>query len=131
AAKLVREYEPEIRRVIRIQLHDSPLQRHFDSMDICQSVMANFFVRASPGQFELQQPKEVLRLLITMARNKLTDKARATRGATRNPGGKQADGSAVLNNVADSGVSPSRVIQGQELLGRIRGQLSPEEAELL
>jgi RNA polymerase sigma-70 factor (ECF subfamily) len=131
ATKLVREFEPEIRRVIRIHLRDSPLHRQFDSMDICQSVMANFLVRASAGQFDLDAPTKVLRLLVTMARNKLTDKARAHKGAARHPGGKQTEGSQVLNNVADSATSPSRVLQGRELLEQIKQQLTPEEAELL
>jgi len=131
AEKLVREFEPEIRRMIRIQLHDSPLQRQFDSMDICQSVMANFFVRASAGQFDLNEPQNVLRLLVTMARNKLTDKARAVHGPRRHPGGKQQDGSVHLNNVADRAASPSCALQGQELLNKIKSQLAPDEVELL
>src|SRR5260370_15949539 len=128
ATRLVREFEPEIRRTIRIHLRDSPLQRQFDSMDICQSVMANFLVRATAGQFDLDKPEKVLGLLITMARNKLTDKARAQKGTRRHPGGKQQEGSAVLRNVADSADSPSCVLQGQELLEQIKQHLTPEEA---
>jgi RNA polymerase sigma factor (sigma-70 family) len=131
ATRLVREFEPEIRRTIRIHLRDSPLQRQFDSMDICQSVMANFLVRATAGQFDLDNPEKVLGLLITMARNKLTDKARAQKGTRRHPGGKQQEGSAVLRNVADSADSPSCVLQGQELLEQIKQHLTAEEAVLL
>ena len=83
----MRDYEPEIRRAVRIHLHDSPLQRQLDSVDICQSVLANFFVRAAAGQFDLTQPEKVIGLLVTMARNKPTDKARAHKGARRHPGG--------------------------------------------
>jgi RNA polymerase sigma factor (sigma-70 family) len=131
AARLVREFEPEIRRTIRIHLTDSPLQRVFDSMDICQSVMANFLVRASVGQFELDAPEKVLGLLIKMARNKLTDKARAQKGARRHPGGKQQDDSGALRNVAAADASPSRVLQGQELIGQIKERLTAEEVVLL
>ena len=45
AAELVRRYEPLIRREVRFQLEDRRLCRVFDSMDICQSVLASFFVR--------------------------------------------------------------------------------------
>ena len=131
ATRLVREFEPEIRRTIRIHLHDSPLQRQFDSMDICQSVMANFLVRATAGQFELDRPEKVLGLLITMARNKLTDKARAQKGTRRHPGGKMQEGSAVLKNVPDAADSPSLVLQGQELMEQIKKHLTPEEGVLL
>ena len=131
AAQLVREYEPEIRRAVRIHLHDSPLQRQFDSMDICQSVLANFFVRAAAGQFDLTQPEKVIGLLVTMARNKLTDKARAHKGARRHPGGEQKEGAEFLQELVDPAVSPSRVLQGQELLEKIKQHLTSEEAVLL
>jgi hypothetical protein len=52
AAELVWLYEPTIRMAIRLRLSDPALRRLLDSMDICQSVLANFFVRAAAGQFE-------------------------------------------------------------------------------
>src|SRR6266404_4654229 len=76
AAELVRRYEPAIRRAVRIRLGDTRLARAFDSMDVCQSVMASFFVRAALGQYELDAPEQLLKLLATMARNKLADHAR-------------------------------------------------------
>jgi RNA polymerase sigma-70 factor (ECF subfamily) len=50
AAELVRRYEPLIRREVRLHLEDQRLCRLFDSMDVCQSVLASFFVRAAVGQ---------------------------------------------------------------------------------
>src|SRR4051794_13517688 len=79
AFELVRQYEPEIRRAVRIRLHDGHMQRVLDSMDICQSVLGNFFARVAVGQFELDKPAQLLKLLVTMARNKLIDKARQQR----------------------------------------------------
>ena len=49
ATDLVRRYEPEIRREVRFLLRDPFLRRSFDSMDICQSVMGSFFLRAALG----------------------------------------------------------------------------------
>jgi RNA polymerase sigma-70 factor (ECF subfamily) len=131
ATRLVRDFEPEVRRAIRIHLHDSPLQRQLDSMDICQSVLANFFVRASAGQFDLDRPEKVIALLITMARNRLTDKARDYKGPRRHPGGKQQEDSEVFQHLADSGESPSHMLQGQELLEQIKRHLTAEEGVLL
>ena len=48
----------------------------FDSMDICQSVLASFFVRAAVGQFDLNEPGQVVQLLVAMAQNKLAQEAR-------------------------------------------------------
>src|SRR5437868_5414718 len=75
AAELVRLYEPAIRRAARVRLVDPRLRRVFDSMDVCQSVLASFFVRAALGQYELDTPEQLLRLLATMARNKLANQA--------------------------------------------------------
>ena len=70
AAELVRRYEPAIRTVIRAQLTDRSLRCLFDSMDICQSVLANFFVRAALGEFELNRTthkRKWLRLLLMIS----------------------------------------------------------------
>ena len=62
AAELVRLYEPTIRVIVRRRLTDTAARRLLDSTDICQSVLANFFVRAAAGQFELDTPDQLLRL---------------------------------------------------------------------
>ena len=49
SAELVRRYEPAIRVAIHVRLNDSGLRRLLDSMDICQSVLGNFFARAASG----------------------------------------------------------------------------------
>ena len=53
AAELVRRYEPAIRRAVRFRLTDPRLRRTCDSMDVCQSVLLSFFVRAASGQYDL------------------------------------------------------------------------------
>ena len=76
AAELVRRYEPAIRRAVRFRLADARLGGLLDSMDICQSVLGSFFVRAAAGQYDLETPEQVLGLLAAMARNKLASQAR-------------------------------------------------------
>ena len=76
AADLVRRYEPLVRREVRLQLEDERLERLFDSMDVCQSVLKSFFVRTAAGQFDLTDPGQLVGLLVTMARNKLASAAR-------------------------------------------------------
>ena len=71
AAELVRFDEPLIRRAIRFRLNDVKMRNTLDSMDICQSVLASFFVRAASGQYQLDQETDLQKLLTTMARNKL------------------------------------------------------------
>ena len=53
AAELVQRYGPVIRLEVRMALRDSRLRRAFDESDVCQSVLASFFVRAAAGQYDL------------------------------------------------------------------------------
>ena len=78
AEELVRRYEAEIRLEVRgwLRLRNPALRRVFDSMDICQSVLASFFARAAVGDFDLDEPPQLIRLLVGMARNKVAEQAR-------------------------------------------------------
>jgi RNA polymerase sigma-70 factor (ECF subfamily) len=127
AAELVRSYEPEIRRIVRIRLSSSPMRQLLDSMDICQSVLANFFARAAAGQWELDSPDRLLHLLATMARNKLRDQARRQQAARR--GGAQAGRAdpEVLADVAAPVASPSQQVAVQDLYQAVRDRLSDDE----
>src|SRR6516164_3168345 len=83
AAVLVKRYEPAIRRAVRFRLPDAGLAALLDSMDICQSVLGSFFIRAATGQYKLETPEQLLKLLTTMARNKLISHARKQRAQRR------------------------------------------------
>ena len=56
AAELVRRYEPYLRQVVRVRLTNPHLRRVFDSLDVCQSVLGEFFVRMADGRFQFQDP---------------------------------------------------------------------------
>lgn len=71
ACELVRRYELDIRIAVRTRLSDPALRRQFDSMDICQSVLASFFLRTAAGQYDLDEPGQLVALLTRMAQNKL------------------------------------------------------------
>jgi RNA polymerase sigma-70 factor (ECF subfamily) len=130
AADLVRLYEPAIRRAVRFRLVDNRLGAVLDSMDICQSVMASFFVRAAAGQFDLEQPEHLLRLLITMARNKLASQARRERAERRD----YRRVSAVDQEARDipaAASNPDRQVAARDLLQEVYRRLSPDERELV
>src|SRR5262245_62756635 len=76
AVELVRRYEPLIRREVRLGISDRRLSRAFDSIDVCQSVLASFFARAATGQYDLESSEQLVKLLMSMARNKLASLAR-------------------------------------------------------
>jgi RNA polymerase sigma-70 factor (ECF subfamily) len=129
AAELVRQYEPAIRLAVRVRLTAPGLRRLLDSTDVCQSILADFFVRAASGQFELDRPEQLLSLLATMARNKVKNLARhqqmQCRDHRRLQPGLPDDGA-----LADPGPSPSQVVAGAELLQAFRSRLSPAERQL-
>src|ERR1051326_1773152 len=130
AVELVRQYEPLIRREVRLHLEDRGLNRLFDSMDVCQSVLARFFVRAAAGEYDLQQPGQLVKLLVTMSRNKLASAARRARRQKRDHRKVAADSDKLHLAVAGD-PSPSVQIAGKELLERLRALLSEEENRLV
>jgi RNA polymerase sigma factor (sigma-70 family) len=131
AARLVRDFEPVVRRVLRARLRENTrARREFDSMDICQSVMASFFVRAALGQYELDAPEQLLKLLATMARHKLADQVDKERAECRD-NRRVEEGSADTREVVASATSPSRQVAARELLEEVQRRLSPEERRLV
>ena len=128
AAEFVHQYEPLIRRAVRFRLEDARLRRVFDSMDVSQSVLASFFARAAVGMYDLDNPKQLVKLLATMTRNKVATAAQRQRCQRRD--NRRTTGSDELENVAASGPTPSEQLSGQELLAQIQASLSDEEATI-
>jgi RNA polymerase sigma-70 factor (ECF subfamily) len=129
AAELVRLYEPAIRREVRLRLRDPRLRRVFDSMDVCQSVLGSFFVRAASGQYELDSPQHLLGLLVTMTRNKLIKQVHRQR-ASRRDHRRLAANPVQAVDVAAPDPSPSRQVAVRELLHEAHQRLSEEERRL-
>jgi RNA polymerase sigma factor (sigma-70 family) len=129
AAELVQRYEPTIRRVARVRLADGRLRRQFDSMDICQSVFASFFVRAALGQFELDNPEQLLGLLVSMSRRKLINHAREEGAARRDYRRRMPEGLEDKDFVA-ADATPSVEVATAELLVEFRKRLTDEERRL-
>lgn len=130
AAELVRRYEPEIRRVIRVRLNDPRLRRVVDSLDVCQSVLANFFVRASLGEFELQRPEELVALLVAMVRNKVVDQARRLQADKRDQRRLELAGDSVLDRVPVRDANPESLVANRDLLAEVRRRLTEDERYL-
>jgi RNA polymerase sigma-70 factor (ECF subfamily) len=96
-------------------------------MDICQSVMGSFFMRAALGEYDLGRPEDLIRLLISMTRNKVVDATRRQRAQRRDH--RRATSLEAVDLAAVT-PGPSQVAEGRELLAVIRGKLSEEERRL-
>jgi RNA polymerase sigma-70 factor (ECF subfamily) len=126
AAELVRRYEPTIRRVARVRLASARLQNAFDSMDICQSVFGSFFVRAALGQYEIETPEELLRLLVSMSRKKVIDQVRKAGAARRDRRRLQAGPPDEFQCVCPN-PTPSQQVAADELLREFHLRMTPVE----
>ena len=128
AAELVRHFEPEILRFVRVRLTDPKLQRFLDSMDIVQSVMGRFFQRIQSDRLHVEHPLQLLRLLMTMARNSLLDHVRRAK-VRRDVSG--AGGEQELQYVADRRIGQTELVEQAELVALVRGRLSSDEQQAL
>lgn len=131
ATELVRRYKPEIHKAIRLLLTNYRLHRVLDPSDISQAVLATFFSRAAAGDFEVRDEEQLLKLLSTMARNKVRDEARkhhAQRRDGRRVQEKMSEES--LEVIEAKGPSPSKIVGGHELVQQFYRLLSPTERRL-
>ena len=126
ATELVREYEPEIRRVIRMRLTNPRHRRLIDSEDVCQSVFANFFLRTAAGQFDFESPEQLVKLLATMAKNRLLNHVERF-NAQRRDARRDVVNEEALAAVAGAEPSPSWFVSGAELLQRARDAMTRSE----
>jgi RNA polymerase sigma factor (sigma-70 family) len=130
AEELVRRFEPMIRREVRMRLGDKRLRRAFDSVDVSQSVLANFLSRAATGRYEVEGPEQLVRLLMTMTRHRLVSRARRERRLVRDVRRLAAE-PGILESVVDSKPSPSEIVSRQEQWELLKGSLSDEERQIV
>jgi RNA polymerase sigma-70 factor (ECF subfamily) len=129
ATDLVRQYESVVRLEVRMRLADPRMRRVLDSMDICQSVLASFFTRAAAGQFDIDQPNQLVRLLVGMARNKVAFQARTQRAQRRDNRRLQSYDPEIFEPAA-VGPRPDDVVAHAELIDAVRERLNDEERQL-
>ncbi len=130
AADLVRNYEPLIRREVRLRLEDQRLNRIFDSLDVCQSVLASFFLRAAVGEYDLQDPQQLIRLLVTMTKNKVASAARRENRQKRDQRRTAAAETPEMAGLVGTEATPSVIAAGNELLRNAKELLSIEEERI-
>lgn len=126
AKELVRQYEPLIRREVRMLIGDDRLNRAFDSMDVSQSVLASFFKRAEAGSYQIERFEQLAKLLVAMARNKLVSRVRSERRLIRDARRLSAEPE-VLEQLVDSCPSPSEHLARREELELFKSALRDDE----
>lgn len=130
ARELTARYETAIRRVVRIHLRDARVRRVMDSTDVCQSVLASFFVRTALGQYELDTPEQLLGLLTKITRNKLANQVHMLRAQRRDLRKDTNIDGAVGFSLVDGRSDPGEQASARELLEKVRERLGPQERYL-
>jgi RNA polymerase sigma factor (sigma-70 family) len=129
ASELVKQFEPVVRRELRFRLRDNRARFELDSMDISQSVLGNFFVRMAARQYDLKEQRDLVKLLVTMTRNKVAENLR-TQHRQRRDSRRTVRGVEGMA-LASAQPTPSRVLAGREILDQVRQNLSGEERQLI
>lgn len=80
--EFIESYGPHIQRVIRRRLHPQ-LRTRFDSVDFMQMVWASFFAQPEAIR-RFRDRDDLIRYLMTVARNKVVDESRRRHNAMRN-----------------------------------------------
>ena len=130
AEELWRQYEPLLQREMRLCLRDPRLRQRFDEYDVCQSVMASFFVRIKTGQFELSRPEQLNGLLARMGRNKLASQTRRHAAERRDYRRTDPFPEDPCGHLVDSETTPSQVVSWRELYQRFCERLSDDERQM-
>jgi RNA polymerase sigma factor (sigma-70 family) len=122
--ELIRRYEPAVRRMVRAWLRpwEARLRQVFDSADICQSVLAWFFLKGAPQRYDLSRPDDLRKLLLVMARNRVFYQVRQHRHDQRNV--------VLTEEAAGREAPPDEALARRELLEAISHGLTADEADV-
>jgi RNA polymerase sigma-70 factor (ECF subfamily) len=122
--ELIQRYEPAVRTMVRAWLRpwEARLRKVFDSADICQSVLAWFFLTGAPERYNLERPDDLRKLFLVMVRNRVFYQVRRHKKS-------QQDVSMTVDP-AGREPTPDDALAGRELMEAIARRLTPEEADL-
>lgn len=125
ATELIEKYERELRIIARVKLTDPRVRRIFDSTDVCQSILFNFFIRTAAGEYEFRSSDDFVRLLATMIENKVIDYARFLRTKRRDI--RRQSALPVEEFQLVRGANPAELdLENAEIIERIKERLSEE-----
>lgn len=127
--ELIHRYAPVIRLEARMRLRSPHLRTLLDSMDICQSVLKSFFLRVVDGQFDIDRPEDLKRLLVQMACNKSLEHVRHQH-AQRRDARRSVSLGEEAHLLADTEDDPGTEVEWRELLLRGRSLLTVDEQRI-
>jgi RNA polymerase sigma factor (sigma-70 family) len=128
ATEMFRTYEPHVKSLVRSLMRIRSIHVSADPSDVCQSVMASFFIRAALGQYDISEPAQLMALLNKIARNKIVD---LTRSPDRRLSFVPVVGAGVSGiEAADSAQGPASQVMWKDMLEKVRERLKDNEREV-
>jgi RNA polymerase sigma-70 factor (ECF subfamily) len=129
ASELVDEYSLAIRIAVRTRLSDPALRRQFDSMDVCQSVLGSFFLRMATGMYQIEQPAQLVALLMAIARKKLAMRVRRELQQCRNAR-RGISLNAAAHQPSARGPDPAQAVMHAELVDQAYALMDADTREV-
>jgi RNA polymerase sigma factor (sigma-70 family) len=129
-AAFVNHFEPHLHRVLRVTKVIRFLQSQIDSQDLVQSVFARVIAEIRGERVQFSDMAGLEAYLKTVGRNRLRDEIRRLKAAKRDRA-RVKPGAAAVQNLAQPGPTPTRVVEIREQLARVEACASPSELKLL
>jgi RNA polymerase sigma factor (sigma-70 family) len=130
ARVLVSQFEPFMLRVVRFRMRhreDYDRLRHdIGSIDVCQSVFKSLFARLKGGRFDLNEPKDMEKLLSAMIRLKIANKARRLSVIWR-----EVSSALVQGDLVDPHPGPEKPTEDKDLTETVCELFTVDELEIL
>ena len=119
---LLREWDPFLRKAIRLRLLDGRLRRLLDTTDVFHSLLKDFLARKADGRSPVEPSAGLRAYLAAAVHRKIQMRARKER---RNAGTLPGEW-----DVADPGATPSSRVEAEDFHQAVRQRLA-EETRLL
>ena len=130
ATELFERFAKRLASLVQSRL-SSKLARRLDAEDVVLSAYRSFFVRARDGQFAIDEPGELWRLLAQIALNKLHRSAARHNAARRSLNREQDDIVDLANRAADAASSPDLEVIVADQLEHLMSQLPEATCRVL
>jgi RNA polymerase sigma factor (sigma-70 family) len=127
-AVLVEQYGPAIRREVRFRVLDARVRRRVEESDILQSVMLRLWLGLWVGEYDIETPESLNRLLKVLTRNCVVDVVRYWTAECRDV---REQRSANLSSAAGDEAFPSQIVEVSETLEALRRELPERELKIL
>lgn len=120
------EYQSQIIHLVRTEL-SSRFAGRIDPEDVASSAFRSFFVRARNGQYQLDEPNQVWKLLAKITLNKMRNQARHHNAAKRSV---DRETSGIPTRLHSDELRPDEVAVIHDELERVLAELKPFHREI-